>query len=370
MGAPATSTDVRPPSMPPPRWSAGSCRCRPRASADLSCACGRASWSGCSKATDGADPEAEPRAERVRGRAGRGSGERRRWSADEARAAGLDPLTFRVRRARQRRRREPARRSRRCRRRSATRRSTPTTAAGCSTRSGYVYRIPEPPEPAPRAELRLARRTPRSRRSRASGASGWPAASRRPPARTWSGLPGADGSPTELRRPGDRGGLPAARRDPARQLLERRGRDHRRGDRRGAGLRAACWSPGDGSAPVVIHGSIDRIDRLPSGGIEVIDYKTGSTQEPEGRRREPPALDLRARLPRRAGPRHAGAGDALLHRVGARGSARPGRTSSWTRCGRTCWRGWRGCGRASSRRGRAKPCRWCDYRAMCPERAS
>jgi DNA helicase-2/ATP-dependent DNA helicase PcrA len=33
--------------------------------------------------------------------------------------------------------------------------------------------------------------------------------------------------------------------------------------------------PDDGSAPVVINGSIDRIDRLPSGGIEVIDYKTG-----------------------------------------------------------------------------------------------
>ncbi len=33
--------------------------------------------------------------------------------------------------------------------------------------------------------------------------------------------------------------------------------------------------PGDGSAPVRIHGEIDRLDRLPSGGVEVIDYKTG-----------------------------------------------------------------------------------------------
>ena len=31
----------------------------------------------------------------------------------------------------------------------------------------------------------------------------------------------------------------------------------------------------DGGAPVVITGSIDRIDRLPSGAVEVIDYKTG-----------------------------------------------------------------------------------------------
>jgi DNA helicase-2/ATP-dependent DNA helicase PcrA len=30
-----------------------------------------------------------------------------------------------------------------------------------------------------------------------------------------------------------------------------------------------------GAPPVVVTGSIDRIDRLPSGGIEVIDYKTG-----------------------------------------------------------------------------------------------
>jgi DNA helicase-2/ATP-dependent DNA helicase PcrA len=34
--------------------------------------------------------------------------------------------------------------------------------------------------------------------------------------------------------------------------------------------------PGDGSSAVVVVGQIDRIDRLPSGGIEVLDYKTGS----------------------------------------------------------------------------------------------
>jgi RecB family exonuclease len=33
--------------------------------------------------------------------------------------------------------------------------------------------------------------------------------------------------------------------------------------------------PGDGSPPVTVTGSIDRIDRLPSGRVEVIDYKTG-----------------------------------------------------------------------------------------------
>jgi DNA helicase-2/ATP-dependent DNA helicase PcrA len=37
-----------------------------------------------------------------------------------------------------------------------------------------------------------------------------------------------------------------------------------------------------GGPPVVIHGSIDRIDRLPSGGIEVIDYKTGNVGSQKG----------------------------------------------------------------------------------------
>jgi putative RecB family exonuclease len=40
--------------------------------------------------------------------------------------------------------------------------------------------------------------------------------------------------------------------------------------------------PDDGSAPVLVHGFIDRIDRLASGGIEVIDYKTGSPGSQKG----------------------------------------------------------------------------------------
>jgi len=40
--------------------------------------------------------------------------------------------------------------------------------------------------------------------------------------------------------------------------------------------------PDDERAPVVITGSIDRIDRLPSGGIEVIDYKTGRVSSQKG----------------------------------------------------------------------------------------
>ena len=40
--------------------------------------------------------------------------------------------------------------------------------------------------------------------------------------------------------------------------------------------------PDDGSAPVILTGKIDRIDRLPSGGIEVIDYKTGKVSSQKG----------------------------------------------------------------------------------------
>ncbi len=40
--------------------------------------------------------------------------------------------------------------------------------------------------------------------------------------------------------------------------------------------------PGDGSPAVVVHGSIDRIDRLESSGLEVIDYKTGRPSSQKG----------------------------------------------------------------------------------------
>lgn len=37
-----------------------------------------------------------------------------------------------------------------------------------------------------------------------------------------------------------------------------------------------------GAPPVIVTGSIDRMDRLPSGGIEVIDYKTGKVSSEKG----------------------------------------------------------------------------------------
>lgn len=40
--------------------------------------------------------------------------------------------------------------------------------------------------------------------------------------------------------------------------------------------------PPDGGPAVLVHGSIDRVDRLPSGGVEVIDYKTGRISSQKG----------------------------------------------------------------------------------------
>ena len=292
------------------RWPDGSCRCPAGASGAW-----RFAWRGRARRPPGRHRYRRSRRHSRRGRPSNPSW--RRWGseprvdADAARAAGLDPLTFR----------ElaldsgaganlldivplPAHFSY----------SAFSTYEACPMRYAfnYVYRIPPPSARSARSPSAAPRTRP-SRRSRRSGASAWRAARRHRPARTSSASSTTDGSrPASATRPPRR--ATSAGSHAPRELLDRRGRHPRRGDPRGAALRA-----GDrgsvGAPPVIVHGSIDRIDRLPSGGIEVIDYKTG-TCEPEGRRREPPALHLRARLPRRPRPRHPGAGDVLLHRVG------------------------------------------------------
>ena len=95
-----------------------------------------------------------------------------------------------------------------------------------------------------------------------------------------------------------------------------RGQQPRRGAPRGARLRA---DPRAGRRlGARRHHRLDRPDRPPA----LRRHRGHRLQDrprlvPEGRRREPPAVDLRARLPRRARPGHARAGDAVLHRVGA-----------------------------------------------------
>ncbi len=126
--------------------------------------------------------------------------------------------------------------------------------------------------------------------------------------------------------------------------------------------------PADGSAPVVITGQIDRIDRLPSGGIEVIDYKTGRVSSQKGVD-ESLQLSIYALACR----------DAL-------GLGTPERvtlyfTESALRLSTTRTDEQLDTARdeilarvARMRAGEfpampGKPCRYCDYAMMCPERA-
>ncbi len=125
--------------------------------------------------------------------------------------------------------------------------------------------------------------------------------------------------------------------------------------------------PDDGSPPVFINGQIDRIDRLPSGGIEILDYKTGRAWGQKGVD-ESLQLSIYALACR----------DAL-------GLGTPERvtlyfTESALRVSTTRTDEQLDAARADVlarvsriRAGEfaatpGKACQWCDYRAMCPER--
>ena len=124
--------------------------------------------------------------------------------------------------------------------------------------------------------------------------------------------------------------------------------------------------PVDGAQPVVLRGCIDRVDRLRSGGIEVIDYKTGSpAYQPsvdDSLQLSIYALACRDALglgtPERVThdfPEFA----ARLSTVRTDAQLDAARAAILARVARI---------RAADFT--ATPgdaCRWCDYRAMCPE---
>jgi RecB family exonuclease len=126
-------------------------------------------------------------------------------------------------------------------------------------------------------------------------------------------------------------------------------------------------APGDGGAPVSIHGQIDRIDRLPGGGIEVIDYKTGrissQTGVDESLQLSIYALACRDALglgtPERV-TLYFTEGATRLSTTRTDEQLDAARADILVRAGRVR------AGEFVATPGDA--CRYCDYRAMCPER--
>ncbi len=119
--------------------------------------------------------------------------------------------------------------------------------------------------------------------------------------------------------------------------------------------------------PHLLRGRVDRVDRLPGGEYELIDYKTGRPKSRRPARRGRAAVAVRGRGARGVAARCLAAGVLLRARrpegrraVGATAIARSG-SGTWRP------RSPRGsCRRGSSRRPRFAACSICDYRLVCP----
>ena len=118
---------------------------------------------------------------------------------------------------------------------------------------------------------------------------------------------------------------------------------------------------------MTIRGSIDRIDRLPSGGIEVIDYKTGKVSSQKG-------VDESLQLSIYALACRDALGLGTPERVTlyfTESATRLSTTRSDEQLDAARQDIRMRVGRMRSGDFAATPgdaCRWCAYRAMCPER--
>ena len=119
--------------------------------------------------------------------------------------------------------------------------------------------------------------------------------------------------------------------------------------------------------PHLLRGRVDRVDRLPGGGYELIDYKTGRPKTAGAAARRRPAVAVRGRRARGLAARGLPAGLLLRARrpegAGRRDDGRPVDVDHGDRR----WRSPTGSSRrGSSRRRRSRPCSMCDYRIVCP----
>ena len=265
-----TTTPTRPtgPPSPPtrsigrPRSSAGSCRSRPPRERRLALRLRATELVGLLEGDRRRRPRGRRRPRRASPPSSRPSAGRPRSTADEARARGLDPLTFRsvaldsgaganlLQVA-------PLPRA------FSYSRSTPTSAARSSTRSATSTGS-RPTGPSPRSPSGRPR-TRRSRRSPASAASGPRAASRRRPATTSSACSATRWTPTGF---GDKT-TEEAYRGASRPCSTTSGTGElqrpRRGDPRGAVDFELTLDPADGTA-AGRRPRLDRPDRPPALG--------------------------------------------------------------------------------------------------------
>ncbi len=319
---------------------------------------------GLAEATAATDPEAEAARDAYAARLAdlaRGAA----MSADEARAAGLDPLTFR----------SIALDTGAGANLLAIAPLPPTfsysslsTYEACPLRYAfsYVYRIPEPDRPAAHLTFGSTAHSAfeaftKERRERL--ARGEPAPTREDLERHFT----ANWKPTAF---GDRTTEATFERRVGR-LLD----NFWDGEVSSLGEAIAeeldftlVIETADGTPPVRIYGGIDRIDRLPGGGIEVIDYKTGKISSQKGVDENLQltiyALACRDALglgtPERVTLYFTESATRLstvrtdeqldLAREELLARVRPIRAGEFTATP-------------------GRPCEWCDYRAMCPERA-
>ena len=114
-----------------------------------------------------------------------------------------------------------------------------------------------------------------------------------------------------------------------------------------------------------VRGRVDRVDRLPDGDYELIDYKTGERKTEERAGERPAAGALPARRPRGLGGR--GGLGSYYYVLDADKVAAPTKPDDAERVERTVLQVGEGVlSQDFEPRPSPSVCSWCDYRLICP----